>query len=83
MGGIQTVNGAGWLRARVRAGILALLLALAGCADAGSGALGDGAADSGDVGFTGGWVESRNGCEQRLILDEGGSFSLSARIGLS
>lgn len=49
------------------------LIWLGGCVDSASGPVET-------VSFTGGWSGARNGCEQRLVLEEGGGFTLSARI---
>lgn len=71
MGGNLANGGAGrwWLV------LLGMLPWLAGCVD--------GAAPSSDsADFTGGWLRVEGGCEQRLVLDGNGRFTLSARISV-
>lgn len=54
--------------------VFIVLIGLGGCVDSASG-------PTETLSFTGGWSGTRTGCEQRLVLEESGGFTLSARIG--
>lgn len=55
--------------------ILAVLLGVGGCVETAT-------EPRENFSFTGGWSSARNGCEQRLVLEDNGRFTLSARYGL-